>query len=123
MVSTLPDAAASHVVEDPLLADRRALLEIHARALAIARAADPALEELLQGRTGPGPVRRRTGDPGNSRAGVLTSLRMLIYIREEARRLGTEKVDFPMLGAWIGYLAGQSAGAAAVPPSGGNPLH
>lgn len=68
-------------------------------------------------------MRRRTGAPRNSRAGVLTSLRMLIYIREEARRLGTEAADFPMLDAWIEYLAGRSASAAAVAPSGSRAFH
>ncbi|HEX8166317.1 MAG TPA: hypothetical protein VF601_11090 [Beijerinckiaceae bacterium] len=101
-----------------------ALVEIQACAFAIARALDPVLDRLLSDRGVPAsPGSSTRAATGASRAGLLTSLRMLLHIRAEARRLGTHAIDLPLIDTCIEYLARRSSDRAMMPKGGGRALH
>jgi hypothetical protein len=105
MPSQLLPAAFGDAGEDPL-ADTAALLEFHRRALALARSLDPVLDEILSEQDGPGSRPKSTPTwTGTASTGLLTSLRMLVYIRAEARRLGTQAIDLAVVDTCIEYLS------------------
>jgi hypothetical protein len=104
MPPQVPDAHGAPAEDQQ--ADAAAVREIHETALRLARSLDPGVDEILDRAHRPMPrPARAPGRDENPEMRLRASLRMLIYVRREASRVGMRDLDLDVVDACIDYLS------------------